>query len=129
MSINSRYYYFILFYADVDECSSGIHSCLSDKATCTNTIGSYTCACKPGYQGDGKTSCIAPGKFIAHARSGTSQGLPLVFFFYSFRVSFVNANLYTTMYTYFNWIFQDGRNPFPVTRLSDTFLPGSTQRD
>jgi len=49
-------------YADIDECSDGTHSCLVDTATCTNTIGSYTCACKPGYEGDGKTSCIIPGK-------------------------------------------------------------------
>ena len=37
---------------DIDECSS------EDKchvnATCTNTIGSYNCACKKGYGGDGR---------------------------------------------------------------------------
>ena len=51
-----------LRHTDIDECSGGIHSCLMDTATCTNTVGSYTCACRPGYEGDGKTSCIAPGK-------------------------------------------------------------------
>jgi len=28
---------------------------------CVNTVGSYTCACKPGYSGDG-TSCT--GEFF-----------------------------------------------------------------
>jgi len=58
-----RYHNPLIYPADIDECSSGSHSCLVDTATCTNTIGSYICACKPGYVGDGKTSCtvIAPG--------------------------------------------------------------------
>ncbi|KAL9961273.1 hypothetical protein ACROYT_G030182 [Oculina patagonica] len=43
---------------DIDECDIGIHDCLSDLATCTNTLGSYTCACNSGYVGDGKTSCV-----------------------------------------------------------------------
>jgi hypothetical protein len=29
-------------------------------ASCTNTPGSYTCTCLPGYEGDGKT-CLVPG--------------------------------------------------------------------
>ncbi|KAI8492386.1 hypothetical protein Bbelb_298390 [Branchiostoma belcheri] len=37
---------------DVDECLSGDHMC-DGNATCTNTVGSYTCACNDGYQGDG----------------------------------------------------------------------------
>ncbi|XP_058946064.2 uncharacterized protein [Pocillopora verrucosa] len=37
---------------DVDECSSGFHSCSAD-AVCNNTKGSYYCTCKPGYSGDG----------------------------------------------------------------------------
>ncbi|KAL9961286.1 hypothetical protein ACROYT_G030197 [Oculina patagonica] len=44
--------------ADIDECDIGIHDCLKDLARCTNTLGSYTCACIHGYVGDGKTSCI-----------------------------------------------------------------------
>ena len=50
-------------FADVDECIQGTHDCLADVATCTNTFGSYSCACNPGYDGDGKTSCeiVAPG--------------------------------------------------------------------
>jgi hypothetical protein len=40
--------------ADLDECASGRTSCHAD-ATCLNTPGSYDCACKPGFTGDGKT--------------------------------------------------------------------------
>ncbi|MGH0119291.1 UNVERIFIED_CONTAM: hypothetical protein FKN15_026971 [Acipenser sinensis] len=39
---------------DNDECKN---SPCTQNATCTNTEGSYTCTCKAGYSGDGKTSC------------------------------------------------------------------------
>lgn len=41
---------------DVDECALGQHDCHAD-AACLNTPGSYICACKKGYIGDGKTFC------------------------------------------------------------------------
>ena len=41
--------------ADVNECQAGTDNCDSN-ANCTNTMGSFTCACKTGYQGDG-VSC------------------------------------------------------------------------
>lgn len=37
---------------DVDECSTGIHSC-SENAECTNTEGGYICTCNANYTGDG----------------------------------------------------------------------------
>ena len=40
------------FLSDIDECSSNSHSC-DVNAVCNNTRGSYTCACKLGYSGDG----------------------------------------------------------------------------
>ena len=44
---------------DIDECvTDAAHECLKDLAHCFNTLGSYTCACKYGYYGDGKTSCL-----------------------------------------------------------------------
>ena len=48
---------------DIDECSSA-NECNMD-ATCTNTIGSYNCTCKKGYQGDGRN---CPGK--VHCKEG-----------------------------------------------------------
>ena len=40
---------------DIDECAdSALNNCHAD-ATCTNTVGSYTCACDAGYNGDGIT--------------------------------------------------------------------------
>ncbi|KAL9961265.1 hypothetical protein ACROYT_G030174 [Oculina patagonica] len=55
----NRYY---ITAKDIDECIQGTHNCLADVATCTNTHGSYRCACNHGYEGDGKTSCkpLAP---------------------------------------------------------------------
>eukprot|EP00117_Sycon_ciliatum_P040240 scpid54064/ scgid2113/ Fibrillin-1 len=41
---------------DVNECVISTHDCHSS-AVCTNTKGSFTCACKAGFSGDGKT-CV-----------------------------------------------------------------------
>ena len=49
-------------YTDTDECSADPNTCHFD-ATCTNTAGSFTCACNDGFVGDGVASC--GGKAIA----------------------------------------------------------------
>eukprot|EP00820_Chromera_velia_P021925 Cvel_8039.t1-p1 / transcript=Cvel_8039.t1 / gene=Cvel_8039 / organism=Chromera_velia_CCMP2878 / gene_product=Fibrillin-2, putative / transcript_product=Fibrillin-2, putative / location=Cvel_scaffold435:254-15326(-) / protein_length=2435 / sequence_SO=supercontig / SO=protein_coding / is_pseudo=false len=41
---------------DVEECAQSTDNCRSGRATCTNTIGSFTCACNAGWSGDG-VSC------------------------------------------------------------------------
>ncbi|CAH3165282.1 unnamed protein product, partial [Pocillopora meandrina] len=41
-------------FTDFDECKTNTYSC-DDNAACKNTVGSYTCTCKSGYSGDGKT--------------------------------------------------------------------------
>ena len=40
------------FISDIDECNTDFKSC-HQKALCHNTQGSFTCSCKPGYNGDG----------------------------------------------------------------------------
>ena len=41
-------------FLDINECSTNSHIC-DVNAVCSNVQGSYTCACKSGYSGDGKT--------------------------------------------------------------------------
>jgi protocatechuate 3,4-dioxygenase beta subunit len=49
--------------ADLDECGYNNGGC-SENATCTNIPGSRTCACNPGYSGDGLTCTAAPARVI-----------------------------------------------------------------
>ena len=41
---------------NVDECAQSLHDC-DTNATCINSVGSYSCQCNAGFQGDGR-SCI-----------------------------------------------------------------------
>ena len=43
-------------FLDKDECMNKTHNC-DVNAVCNNTDGSYNCACKHGYSGDGR-KCI-----------------------------------------------------------------------
>uniref|UniRef100_A0A0G4I102 HYR domain-containing protein n=1 Tax=Chromera velia CCMP2878 TaxID=1169474 RepID=A0A0G4I102_9ALVE len=42
----------LVLYTELDECAAGVHNC-DPQATCTNTNGSFTCACTSGTDGDG----------------------------------------------------------------------------
>ena len=44
-------------FADIDECVLELDSC-HDNATCMNSIGSYTCMCNDGFEGNG-SHCIS----------------------------------------------------------------------
>jgi len=41
---------------DVDECELGIHDC-HENATCVNSPGSFSCICRQGFTGDGRSAC------------------------------------------------------------------------
>jgi len=43
-----------LIFADLEECATNTHNC-DVNADCVNTVGSYSCKCRAGYTGDGKT--------------------------------------------------------------------------
>ena len=46
----------IPFTTDINECNDNAHDCHSD-ASCSNTVGSFTCSCNQGYSGDGR-QCV-----------------------------------------------------------------------
>ena len=53
---------FMMINLDINECTSGTANCApSPTANCTNTIGSYTCACNNGYNG---TGIVCSGLFL-----------------------------------------------------------------
>jgi hypothetical protein len=50
---------FVSFILDIDECASRtLHQC-GIGAKCVNRIPGYVCECPAGYQGDGRTGCLA----------------------------------------------------------------------
>ena len=50
-------YAMVCFHVDINECESNTDNC-NENADCTNTEGSFTCSCNPGYTGDG-VSCTS----------------------------------------------------------------------
>ena len=43
----------LLLWSDINECTVGTNNC-DAQATCSNTFGSYTCACNSGWTGRGE---------------------------------------------------------------------------
>ena len=44
----------IIIITDIDECADdGSNNCDSDRAMCTNEIGSFNCSCNDGFSGNG----------------------------------------------------------------------------
>ena len=52
--------------AATNECATGTHDCDSN-ADCSNTPGGFSCACRPGYSGDGIT-CRGKEKFCKNSQ-------------------------------------------------------------
>jgi cysteine-rich repeat protein/parallel beta-helix repeat protein len=59
---------------DVNECMVNNGGC-SPNASCTNTPGSYTCACNPGYVGDGVTCSQLVATCTDGIQNGTETGV------------------------------------------------------
>ena len=57
---------YLFRYADTNECSDGVDDCHETLGLCSNTQGSFTCACISGYAGDG-TSCSGTSHFLDKA--------------------------------------------------------------
>ena len=51
----------ILLFPDIDECTSGTDDCHSSLASCTNTVGSFSCACNNPSSGNGRTCNLPSG--------------------------------------------------------------------
>ena len=50
---------------DIDECRTGIHTCVSTESECVNIKGDYVCRCDRGYvKGATDKQCI--GTYIYH---------------------------------------------------------------
>ena len=54
---------FCIYYLDVDECVTEIGNNCDANAVCENTIGSFTCTCNTGFDGDGVT---CTGQLYSH---------------------------------------------------------------
>ena len=55
--------FYLIFPSDIDECLADASPC-DASAVCTNTDGSYTCACNDGFAGNG-TYCQGNQPFVS----------------------------------------------------------------
>ena len=65
----------VSLFSDNNECALGTHNCHAN-ATCSNTNGSFTCACKTGYSGNGLV-CVGMRNIVALIVYRFSQGVLL----------------------------------------------------
>ena len=68
----------ILRFVDIDECASGTHNCHSLRASCTNTVGSFSCSCDNPYTGNGRTCNLVSGNQLAEILGRCPFTKPLI---------------------------------------------------
>ena len=78
-----------MFNLDVDECSS--NPCHAN-ATCNNTLGSYLCACDPGYSGDG-LNCTGTGIIIFAWYNYFVSGITILFVAWLFSADIILSKM------------------------------------
>ena len=61
---------------DINECENGQHDC-DAHATCSNTIGSYSCTCDFGYASD-EIQCSAPAVLVLSTYSKRASYTPML---------------------------------------------------
>ena len=93
--LNLFTYLFVCFYPDLDECQAFPNSCHLN-AECLNTQGSYSCRCRPGYQGDG-LNCTCEFSFLFSFYSSshfdaTSTTNQLVFLTYHYFLNLADGS-------------------------------------
>ena len=68
------------FLCDIDECTRNTDNCDNTNAACTNTVGSFTCACNSGFSGNGVTcsenQCLAVTTTAATTTAGIASACP-----------------------------------------------------
>ena len=62
---------------DINECQNGQHDC-DAHATCSNTIGSYSCTCDFGYASDG-IQCSAPAVLVLSTHISSNKPMLVSF--------------------------------------------------
>ena len=64
-----KFDFFCTLFSDNNECTDGTNNCHAN-AACTNTDGSFTCACNTGYSGNGVT-CTGRQRMLTAIGNGS----------------------------------------------------------
>ena len=78
-SYHSIWIILLLFlFIDIDECATDADNCDDTNGICTNTEGSFTCACNTGFNGDGVT-CSGNQSTISYYHFSRTHSFHLFF--------------------------------------------------
>ena len=56
-SLSHLFPFFFDIWADIDECIENTDACDKSTTTCRNSVGSYSCTCRPGYERYNRYQC------------------------------------------------------------------------